>query len=36
MFAGTTVGMDQIQAKESIKEALKEAHLQKTMKAMQE
>ena len=36
MFAGTSVAIDQIQAKQDIKEALKEAHLQKTMRAMQE
>ena len=36
MFAGTTLAIDQIQAKQNIKDALKEAHLQKTMQAMQE
>lgn len=36
MFAGTQVSNDQILAKQSIKEALKEAELQKQVKVMQQ
>ena len=36
MFAGTQISNDQILAKQSIKEALKEAELQKQVKVMQQ
>lgn len=35
MWAGTNVNQDLIEAKMGIKEALKEAEMQKTIKAMQ-